>query len=119
MRVLAVPEGQAEAEALLVVGNAGDAVFAPAVGARAGVIVGEEVPGVAVLAVVLAHGAPLPFAEVRSPLLPGGLLLARLVQSDLFCCHIVFALASNSSVASTRSHANPWRPKCPYAAVLR
>jgi len=35
-RVLAVPQGQAEAEVLLVIGNAGDAVLAPAVGARAG-----------------------------------------------------------------------------------
>ena len=66
---------------LLVVGNAGDAVFAPAIRAGAGVIVGEEVPGVAVLAVVLAHGAPLPFTEIRPPLLPGG-LLARLFQTD-------------------------------------
>ena len=86
-RILAVPEGQAEAEALLVVGNAGDAVFAPAVGARAGMVVREEVPGVAVLAVVLAHGAPLSFTEVRPPLFPGGLQLAGLVQSDLFCGH--------------------------------
>jgi hypothetical protein len=50
--ILPVPEGQAEAEALHVVGNACDAVLAPAVGARAGVIVGEEIPGVTVLAVV-------------------------------------------------------------------
>ena len=75
-RILAVPQGQREAEALFVIGNAGDAVLAPAVGARAGLIVGEEVPGVAVLAVVLAHGAPLPFAQVGPPLLPGDLLLA-------------------------------------------
>ena len=45
-RILAVPQSHAEAEALLVVGDAGDAVFAPAVGAGAGMIVGEEVPGV-------------------------------------------------------------------------
>ena len=46
-RILAVPQGQREAEALLVVGDAGEAVFAPAVGARAGLVVGEVVPGVA------------------------------------------------------------------------
>ena len=73
-RVLAVPQGQGEAEPLLVVGDAGDAVLAPAIGARAGLVVGEVVPGVAVLAVVLAHGAPLALAEVRPPLLPGSLL---------------------------------------------
>ena len=44
--ILAVPQGQREAEVLFVIGNAGDAVLAPAVGARAGMIVGEEIPGV-------------------------------------------------------------------------
>ena len=83
-RILAVPQREAEAEALLVVGDAGDAVFAPAVGARAGVIVGEEVPGVARLAVVLAHRAPLAFAQVRPPLLPGGGAGAGFFQSNVF-----------------------------------
>ena len=82
--ILAVPQGQAEAEALLVVGDAGDAVFAPAVGAGAGVIVGEEVPGVARFAVVLAHRAPLAFAEIRPPLLPGGGSGAGFFQSSVF-----------------------------------
>ena len=81
-RVLAVPEGQREAEPLLVVGDAGQAVFAPAVGARAGLVVGEVVPGVAALAVVLADRAPLAFAQVRSPLLPGNGSLASLFQVD-------------------------------------
>src|SRR6267142_6580328 len=31
---------------------------------------GEEIPGVTVCAVVLAHGSPLSFTEVRPPLLP-------------------------------------------------
>ena len=44
--VLPVPQGQAETEVLLVIGNAGDAVLAPPVGARAGLVVGEEIPGV-------------------------------------------------------------------------
>ena len=70
-RVLAVPQGQREAEPLLVVGDAGQAVFAPAIGARAGLVVGEVIPGVAALAVVLADGPPLALAQVGSPLLPG------------------------------------------------
>ena len=78
-RVLAVPERQAETEVLLVVGNTGDAVFAPSVGARPGMIVREEAPGVAVLAVVLAHGAPLPFTQIRTPFLPRRLHLAALL----------------------------------------
>ena len=69
-RVLAVPQGQRQAEALLVVAEAGQAVLAPAVGAAAGVVVGEVVPGVAVGAVVLADGAPLALAQVRPPPLP-------------------------------------------------
>ena len=47
--ILPIPEGQREAQTLFVVGNAGDAVLAPAVGARARVIVGEEIPGIALL----------------------------------------------------------------------
>ena len=83
-RVLAVPQGEREAEPLLVVGDAGEAVLAPAVGARAGLVVGEVVPGVAAFAVVLADGPPLAFAEVGPPLLPGGLLLPGLFEPDVF-----------------------------------
>ena len=46
-RVLAVPQGQGEAEPLLVVGDAGQTVFTPAIGSRAGLIVGEVIPGIA------------------------------------------------------------------------
>ena len=46
-------------------------VLVPAVGARARVVVGEVVPGVAVGAVVLAHGAPRALGEVRAPAPPG------------------------------------------------
>ena len=82
--ILPVPEREREAEALLVVGDAGQAVLAPVIGARARLVVAEVIPGVAVLAVVLAHGAPLAFAEVGPPFLPGSLLLASLFQSFLF-----------------------------------
>jgi hypothetical protein len=58
-RILAVPQGQREAEALFVIGNAGQPVFAPAVGAGAGLIVGEIIPGVTALAIVLEDGSPL------------------------------------------------------------
>ena len=85
--IFRVPEGEAEAQELLVIGYAGDAILAPAIGAGAGLIVRKEVPGVAVGAVVLAHGAPLAFAEVRSPLLPGRLIGARGFQPALFGIH--------------------------------
>jgi hypothetical protein len=41
----AVPEGDHKAERLVAVRDAGDPVLVPAVGARAGVIVREVVPG--------------------------------------------------------------------------
>src|SRR5205809_420817 len=68
--VAAVPEGQREAESLGVVGDAGQAVLAPAVGARAGVIVREIFPGRAPGTVIFAYGAPLPLGQVRAPAPP-------------------------------------------------
>ena len=79
-RVPLVPEGEGEAQALLVVGEAAEAVFTPPVGPGAGLVVREVVPGVAVVAVVLAHRPPLPLAQVRAPLLPGDPRLTGLVQ---------------------------------------
>ena len=86
-RVLPVPQGQAEAEALLVIGNTGDAVLPPAVGAGTGLIVGEEIPGVTVRAVVLPHRSPLTFAQVGPPLLPGGCIRSSFFKSGLFGIH--------------------------------
>ena len=83
-RILAVPEGQAETEALPIVGDAGDAVLAPSVGAGAGMIVGEGIPGVARLAVVLAHGAPLPFAQIWPPRLPCAGTAAGFFEATVF-----------------------------------
>ena len=69
-RVVAVPEREREAELVADVGDAGHPVLVPAVGARAGVVVRERVPGVAALGVVLAHRAPGALAQVRAPLVP-------------------------------------------------
>ena len=86
-RVLAVPQGQAQAQLALVVADAGHAVLAPAVGPGSGLVVGEVVPGVAVVAVVLADGAPLPLAQVGAPLPPAdalpGLPQPRLLSRQL------------------------------------
>ena len=69
-RVEAVPHRERDAPVLVVVAESGNAVFAPAVGATARMIVREIVPGGAVFAVVLAHRAPLTLAEIRPPALP-------------------------------------------------
>ena len=83
--VTPVPEGEGETEALAVVGDPGDAVLAPPVGPGTGLVVREVVPGVAVLAVVLADRPPLPLAQVRAPLLPRNAGLAGVVQALLLC----------------------------------
>ena len=80
-RVAAVPQRQGEAEQALGVADAGDAVLAPAIGPAAGVVVREVVPGLAVRAVVLAHRAPLPLAEVRPPAPPGMLRATGFLQA--------------------------------------
>ena len=72
-RILPVPQGEREAEPLLIVADAGDAVLTPSIRARAGMVVREVVPGVAAPAVVLAHGAPLAFAQIGPPRLPRNL----------------------------------------------
>src|SRR5262249_7623048 len=86
-RVLAIPQGQGEAESLLVIGNTSQAVLAPAIGAGPRLVVAEVIPGIAAFAVVFADGPPLPLAEVRSPLLPGPTRLSRFIQPPVFCCH--------------------------------
>ena len=83
-RVLPVPEREREAEELPVVGDAGQPVLAPAVGARARLVVAEVAPGVAVVAVVLADRPPLALGEVGTPLPPGHPLSARLLQAIVF-----------------------------------
>jgi hypothetical protein len=45
-RVLAIPQGQREAEARVVVADAGQIIFSPAIGAQAGLIMGEVMPGI-------------------------------------------------------------------------
>ena len=83
-RVPLVPQREREAETLLVVADPAEAVLAPAIGPGTGLVVREVVPGVAVLAVVLADRPPLPLAQVGSPLLPRDRLLPGVVQPPLF-----------------------------------
>ena len=70
-RVRAVPQREREAQLLAVVADPREPVLAPAVGARARLVVGEVAPGVAAVAVVLADRAPLALAQVRAPRLHG------------------------------------------------
>ncbi len=90
-RVFAIPEGHAEAQQLLVIADAGKAILAPVIGAGSGLVMGEVVPGISVLAVVLANRSPLPLAKVGSPFPPwclGGraLLLIWLILDFATIC---------------------------------
>ena len=70
VRVLAVPQGQREAQPALAVGHAEQPILAPAVGAGQGVLVRKALPQVAVRRVVLADRGPLALGQVRAPALP-------------------------------------------------
>src|SRR3569833_1024138 len=54
----------------MVVADAKDAIFGPAIDAGASVVVGKVSPGLTVRTVVLAYGAPGAFGEVRAPAFP-------------------------------------------------
>lgn len=84
-RIAPIPQGKREAQHLVVVADTAEAVLAPAVGARAGLVMGEVVPGVAVVTVVLAHRAPLPLAKVGPPFLPGRPARLRFIEPVLLC----------------------------------
>src|SRR5262249_57433889 len=83
-RIGAIPQGEREAETGLVVADSRQPVLAPSIGARARLVVAEVVPRVTGRAVVFADRAPLPFAQVRSPLLPRNPALASLLQPTVF-----------------------------------
>ena len=78
-RILAVPKGERQVQDLIAVGNAGQAVLAPAVSLGAGHVVGEKVPSLAIGGVILADGPPGSLGKVRAPATP--LLAAQFVVS--------------------------------------
>lgn len=79
-RVLPVPKRRGETKPALAVRPPLQAIFSPAVGAAARMIVRKRSPAVAVVGIVLAHSPPLALAQVRSPappLLPASLVLRQ------------------------------------------
>src|SRR5271170_3533382 len=79
--ILAVPQGDREAQHAVDVGNSRQTVLAPTVCARARLVMREIVPGIAVLAVVFADGAPLPLTQVGAPFFPRNLGLVAFLQT--------------------------------------
>ena len=86
-RIALVPEREREAEPLVVVRDAHQPVLSPAVNPRTRVVVGKIIPGLAGRAVILAHRAPLAFAQVRAPPPPVSFARAFIFQSLLFRVH--------------------------------
>src|SRR5437899_12548499 len=68
--VAAIPQRQRKADALVAVGDTADAVFAPAIRARASLVMPKVLPRCAVRTTGLAHRAPLPLLNIGPPALP-------------------------------------------------
>src|SRR4029077_10195738 len=82
-----VPESEGETEPLMVIAEAGESIFAPTVSTAARLVVGKISPRIAIRAIVLAHGAPLAFAQVRPPFAPETILrfvVLLLLDSEKF-----------------------------------
>src|SRR6266508_549445 len=97
--VFAIPKGQREADVLMPVADAADAVFAPAIGAAARVVMGQIFPGRAVGAVIFADRAPLALGQIGSPALPVGFADSVLLKSKLFLRHGLFCSVWGTSIA--------------------
>src|SRR5512147_3157622 len=82
-RVFPVPKGERKTDSLLLVADPPEPILAPAIGARAGVIVGEEIPRVTPRTIVLADGPPLTLGQIRAPLLPQLFLLASFFEAEM------------------------------------
>src|SRR5215470_11599477 len=85
----------------MAIGNPHEPVFAPAVCARAGVVMREEIPRRAPGAVVFTHRAPLTLRKVRSPALPVDFALARLLKAFFFSIHRWSPVLRSNSEPST------------------
>src|SRR5215469_668259 len=82
--IAAVPERETETHHLVAVADSADTVFAPAIRARARMVVREIFPRRAIAAVVFPNRAPLALGKVGSPALPILLVLAALLEAAIF-----------------------------------
>ena len=124
-RVATVPQREREVEPATLVGDAQQAVLAPAVGARPRVVVRLVAPRVAVRRVVLADGAPLAIGEVGTPAPP--------VRPAVACLHEPPVLGVTRGGTAVEIHGlssaprrfvrssgqPPWRPSGHRPAVVR
>src|SRR5271157_1713775 len=92
-RILPVPEGQTQTEALMVVAQTGNAILAPTIGTTAGLVVTEIVPRGPVWTVVLTNRPPLALAQVGTPAAPMCPSAVPLFQPFCFLHDEVFPIA--------------------------
>ena len=109
--VAAIPQRQRKADALVAVGDTADAVFAPAIRARASVVMRKVLPRCAVWTVVLAHRAPLPLRKIRPPALPVHLAQTRFFQPSFFHCHFDTSLYPFTALLLWGSAAGEMAPR--------
>jgi hypothetical protein len=83
-RVFAIPQGDGEAEKLVVVADAKNAIFGPPVRTRPRVLVREVVPSITVRAVILPNGAPGALSQIRTEAAPVFLPRLGFGQSSAF-----------------------------------
>src|SRR5579859_6939383 len=87
------------------VANSSQAIFPPSVGPGPRMIVRKVLPRCAVAAVILAHGAPLSFTQVRSPAFPVDVALAGFFQAYFFLSH--FRPLRTGKIVALRFHKGP------------
>src|SRR5260370_36504 len=88
--------------ATLVVADPQQAILTPAVRARAGVIMWEERPRIAIGGIILTHRCPLALRKVGTPAIPRLAVLVRFTQPILFyICHHFLSWLSEDDKRST------------------
>src|SRR5713101_3105832 len=120
-----VPKHQPETHHLVAVADASNAIFSPAIGARARMIVRKEFPSRAAGAVIFAYGSPLAFGEIGSPALPiffsGACFFKPAVFRGLDSWHGWLVLCARVSYGRTfcKMPHHRRRKPCPFQHVLQ
>src|SRR4029077_3322063 len=91
--VLFIPQRDSEADYLVPIANAGNAILFPAIRSRAGMVMWEIIPRGTIGTVVFAHCSPGALAQIRTPPLPILTSFAVFIQSDLFGVHLELQLS--------------------------
>src|SRR5512143_968335 len=112
-RIAAVPEGQREAQTLVVVADSRDAIFAPAIRPQVRVLEWEKLPRGAVLAVILANRSPCALGQVRAPAPPMLFPPQGFVQTPFLGFHEALILANGMPRAAASFAVSPPTPCSP------